>query len=143
MSDLLSLASLFASSFLSATLLPGSSEVLLVGLLLAEKSQPWLLILIATMGNSLGGLTNVILGRLLPQRVSSRWQRNALAWLQRFGPAALLLSWLPVVGDLLCLLAGWLRLSWGPVILFLCLGKALRYLVVAAATLQGMTWWHN
>lgn len=143
MSDVLSLASLFASSFLSATLLPGSSEVLLAALLLAEKSQPWLLILIATIGNSLGGLTNVILGRLLPQRESSRWQRKALAWLQRFGPAALLLSWLPAIGDLLCLLAGWLRLSWGPVIFFLCLGKALRYLVVAVATLQGITWWHN
>lgn len=143
MSDVLSLASLFASSFLSATLLPGSSEVVLAALLLAEKSQPWLLILIATIGNSLGGLTNVILGRLLPQRESSRWQRKALAWLQRFGPAALLLSWLPAIGDLLCLLAGWLRLSWGPVIFFLCLGKALRYLVVAVATLQGITWWHN
>ncbi|WP_029590952.1 YqaA family protein [Franconibacter pulveris] len=143
MSDVLSLASLFASSFLSATLLPGSSEVLLAALLLAEKSQPWLLILIATIGNSLGGLTNVILGRLLPQRESSRWQRKALALLQRFGPAALLLSWLPAIGDLLCLLAGWLRLSWGPVIFFLCLGKALRYLVVAVATLQGITWWHN
>jgi membrane protein YqaA with SNARE-associated domain len=142
-SDVLSLASLFASSFLSATLLPGSSEVVLAALLLAEKSQPWLLILIATIGNSLGGLTNVILGRLLPQRESSRWQRKALAWLQRFGPAALLLSWLPAIGDLLCLLAGWLRLSWGPVIFFLCLGKALRYLVVAVATLQGITWWHN
>ncbi|KMV35348.1 YqaA family protein [Franconibacter pulveris] len=143
MSDVLSFASLFASSFLSATLLPGSSEVVLAALLLAEKSQPWLLILIATIGNSLGGLTNVILGRLLPQRESSRWQRKALAWLQRFGPAALLLSWLPAIGDLLCLLAGWLRLSWGPVIFFLCLGKALRYLVVAVATLQGITWWHN
>ncbi|WP_338463905.1 YqaA family protein [Franconibacter daqui] len=143
MSDVLSFASLFASSFLSATLLPGSSEVVLAALLLAEKSQPWLLILIATIGNSLGGLTNVILGRLLPQRESSRWQRKALAWLQRFGPAALLLSWLPAIGDLLCLLAGWLRLSWGPVIFFLCLGKALRYLVVAVAALQGITWWHN
>ena len=114
-----------------------------MALLLAEKSQPWLLILIATMGNSLGGLTNVILGRLLPRRDASRWQQHALAWLQRFGPAALLLSWLPAIGDLLCLLAGWLRLSWGPVIFFLCLGKALRYLVVAVATLQGITWWHN
>lgn len=142
MSDALSLASLFASSFLSATLLPGSSEAVLVALLIAGKSQPWLLILIATMGNSLGGLTNVILGRLLPLRESSRWQQKALDWLQRFGPAALLLSWLPAVGDILCVLAGWLRLSWGPVMLFLCLGKALRYIVVAAVTLQGMTWWH-
>lgn len=142
MSDALSLFSLLSSSFLSATLLPGSSEAVLIALLLAGKSEPWVLVLIATIGNSLGGLTNVILGRLFPLRGTSRWQEKALQWLQRFGPGALLLSWVPVIGDLLCLLAGWLRLSWGPVVLFLCLGKALRYVIVAFATLQGMAWWH-
>lgn len=65
MSDALSLLSLFASSFLSATLLPGNSEVVLVAMLLTGASQPWMLVLIATIGNSLGGVTNVILGRLL------------------------------------------------------------------------------
>ncbi|ELY2732640.1 DedA family protein [Cronobacter sakazakii] len=142
MSDALSLFSLFTSSFLSATLLPGSSEAVLVALLVSVKTAPWLLVLTATIGNSLGGLTNVILGRLFPLRESSRWQERAQGWLQRFGAPALLLSWLPLVGDLLCLLAGWLRLPWGPVIFFLCLGKALRYIIIAAATLQGMTWWH-
>ncbi|ELY4323695.1 YqaA family protein [Cronobacter turicensis] len=142
MSDALSLLSLFTSSFLSATLLPGSSEAVLVALLVSVKTAPWLLVLTATIGNSLGGLTNVILGRLFPLRESSRWQERAQGWLQRFGEPALLLSWLPLVGDLLCLLAGWLRLPWGPVIFFLCLGKALRYIIIAAATLQGMTWWH-
>lgn len=142
MSDLLSLLSLFASSFLSATLLPGNSEVVLVAMLLSGVSQPWLLVLIATIGNSLGGLTNVILGRFFPLREKSRWQEKAVGWLKRYGAATLLLSWMPVIGDLLCLLAGWMRISWGPVIFFLCLGKALRYVLVAAATLQGMTWWH-
>ncbi|MBT1827484.1 DedA family protein [Enterobacter bugandensis] len=142
MSDALSLASLFASSFLSATLLPGNSEVVLVAMLLSGVSQPWLLVLIATMGNSLGGLTNVILGRFFPLREKSRWQEKAVGWLKRYGAATLLLSWMPVIGDLLCLLAGWIRISWGPVLFFLCLGKALRYVLVAWATLQGMTWWH-
>jgi membrane protein YqaA with SNARE-associated domain len=141
-SDLLSLASLFASSFLSATLLPGNSEVVLVAMLLSGVSQPWLLVVIATMGNSLGGLTNVILGRFFPLRKTSRWQEKAVGWLKRYGAATLLLSWMPVIGDLLCLLAGWMRISWGPVLFFLCLGKALRYVLVALATLQGMTWWH-
>jgi len=141
-SDLLSLASLFASSFLSATLLPGNSEVVLVAMLLSGVSQPWLLVVIATMGNSLGGLTNVILGRFFPLRKTSRWQEKAAGWLKRYGAATLLLSWMPVMGDLLCLLAGWMRISWGPVLFFLCLGKALRYVLVALATLQGMTWWH-
>ena len=142
MSDALSLASLFASSFLSATLLPGSSEVVLVAMLLSGVSQPWLLVVIATMGNSLGGLTNVILGRFFPLREKSRWQEKAVGWLKRYGAATLLLSWMPVIGDLLCLLAGWMRISWGPVLFFLCLGKALRYVLVAWVTLQGMTWWH-
>ncbi|MHA1018677.1 YqaA family protein [Enterobacter mori] len=142
MSDALSLASLFVSSFLSATLLPGNSEVVLVAMLLSGVSQPWLLVLIATMGNSLGGLTNVILGRFFPLREKSRWQEKAVGWLKRYGAATLLLSWMPVIGDLLCLLAGWMRISWGPVLFFLCLGKALRYVLVAWATLQGMTWWH-
>ena len=142
MSDLLSLASLFASSFLSATLLPGNSEVVLVAMLVSGVSQPWLLVVIATMGNSLGGLTNVILGRFFPLRKTSRWQEKAASWLKRYGAATLLLSWMPVIGDLLCLLAGWMRISWGPVLFFLCLGKALRYVLVALATLQGMTWWH-
>nr|WP_275992940.1 YqaA family protein [Enterobacter asburiae] len=138
----MSLASLFASSFLSATLLPGNSEVVLVAMLLSGVSQPWMLVLIATMGNSLGGLTNVILGRFFPLREKSRWQEKAVGWLKRYGAATLLLSWMPVIGDLLCLLAGWMRISWGPVLFFLCLGKALRYVLVAWATLQGMTWWH-
>ena len=142
MSDALSLASLFASSFLSATLLPGNSEVVLVAMLLSGVSQPWLLVVIATMGNSLGGLTNVILGRFFPLREKSRWKEKAVGWLKRYGAATLLLSWMPVIGDLLCLLAGWMRISWGPVLFFLCLGKALRYVLVAWATLQGMTWWH-
>ncbi|MDF7759537.1 DedA family protein [Kosakonia cowanii] len=142
MSDALPLLSLFASSFLSATILPGNSEVVLVAMLIAKVSQPWSLVVIATMGNSLGGLTNVILGRFFPQRKTSRWQERATGWLKRYGAAALLLSWVPVIGDLLCILAGWLRLSWGPVIFFLCLGKALRYVALALVTLQGMTWWH-
>lgn len=142
MSDALSLASLFASSFLSSTLLPGNSEVVLVAMLLSGVSQPWLLVLIATMGNSLGGLTNVILGRFFPLREKSRWQEKAVGWLKRYGAATLLLSWMPVIGDLLCLLAGWMRISWGPVLFFLCLGKALRYVLLEWVTLQGMTWWH-
>jgi len=141
-SDTLSFFSLFTSSFLSATLLPGSSEAVLVALLIAGVGPVWALILIATIGNSLGGMTNVILGRFFPQRIQSRWQGKAKDWLTRFGPATLLLSWVPLIGDLLCLLAGWLRLSIGPVVFFLCLGKALRYIVVALVTVQGIAWWH-
>ena len=142
MNDTLALASLFGSSFLSATLLPGSSEALLIALLVAKKASVYGLIIAASVGNTLGGLTNIFLGRLLPLKQQGRWHDTAITWLHRLGPAALLLSWLPVIGDLLCVLAGWLRFAWFPVLVFLAIGKTLRYIVIATATLQGMQWWH-
>ncbi|CRH30521.1 YqaA family protein [Pantoea ananatis] len=142
MSETLAYVSLLSSSFLSATLLPGSSEALLVALLIAKSASVYGLILVASLGNTLGGLTNIILGRLLPLKRQGRWHETAMTWLQRLGPAALLFSWLPIVGDLLCVLAGWLRFGWLPSILFLAIGKTLRYIVIATATLQGMEWWH-
>lgn len=142
MSEWLTYGSLFASSFLSATLLPGSSEVLLIALLIAGKSSVIGLIFTAALGNTLGGLTNIFIGRLLPQKQQGRWHDTAKTWLHRLGPAALLFSWLPLIGDLLCVIAGWLRFAWLPVVLYLAIGKTLRYIVVATATLQGMEWWH-
>lgn len=142
MSEWLSYGSMFASSFLSATLLPGSSEALLVGLLLAGKVSVGALVFTAALGNTLGGLTNIVIGRLLLQKNQGRWHDTATAWLHRLGPAALLFSWLPVIGDLLCVVAGWLRFAWLPVVIFLAIGKTLRYVVLATATLQGMEWWH-
>ncbi|MGY3098633.1 YqaA family protein [Pantoea agglomerans] len=142
MSDVLTYASMFGSSFLSATLLPGSSEALLIALLIAKKTSVYGLLLAASLGNTLGGLTNILIGRLLPLKRQGRWHDTAMTWLQRLGPAALLFSWLPVIGDLLCVLAGWLRFAWLPAMLFLAVGKTLRYIVIATATLQGMQWWH-
>jgi len=141
-SEMLAYASLFGSSFLSATLLPGSSEALLIALLNAKKTSVYGLLLAASLGNTLGGLTNIFLGRLLPLKRQGRWHDTAMTWLHRLGPAALLFSWLPVIGDLLCVLAGWLRFAWLPAMLYLAVGKTLRYIVIATATLQGMQWWH-
>lgn len=84
----------------------------------------------------------MVIGRALPQVTPQRGLAVALGWLQRYGAAALLLSWLPVIGDLLCVLAGWLRLPWGAVLLYLTLGKAVRYALLAWLTLYGMSWWH-
>ncbi len=142
MNEILTYGSLFGSSFLSATLLPGSSEAVLIALLIAQKGSVYGLLLAASVGNTLGGLTNILLGRLLPQNKQGRWHDTAMTWLHRLGPAALLLSWLPVIGDLLCVLAGWLRFGWLPTVLFLAIGKTLRYIVIATATLQTLQWWH-
>jgi membrane protein YqaA with SNARE-associated domain len=140
--EFLTYGSLFGSSFLSATLLPGSSEAVLVALLIAQKGSVYGLLLAASVGNTLGGLTNILLGRLMPLKGQGRWHDTAMTWLHRLGPAALIFSWLPVVGDLLCVLAGWLRFAWLPSVLFLAIGKTLRYIVIATATLQTMQWWH-
>ncbi|MGK3138654.1 YqaA family protein [Pantoea trifolii] len=142
MNEFLTYGSLFGSSFLSATLLPGSSEAVMVALLIAQKGSVYGLLLAASVGNTLGGLTNILLGRLMPQKGQGRWHDTAMTWLHRLGPAALIFSWLPVVGDLLCVLAGWLRFAWLPSVLFLAIGKTLRYIVIATATLQTMQWWH-
>ena len=136
----MALASLFGSSFLSATLLPGNSEVLLVALLSAGSAMPAALVLSASVGNTLGGITNVIIGRFLRQLKPQRGLHVAEGWLKRFGPAALLLSWVPVIGDVLCVLAGWLRMPWGPVVFFMFIGKAVRYVLITVVTLQGLSW---
>ncbi|MBP8813066.1 MAG: DedA family protein [Laribacter sp.] len=122
------LAGLTLSAFLSATLLPGGSELVLLGLLALHPDEAWPAVWLATLGNTLGGLTSVWLGRRLPRKeLSSR----ALVWLERWGSWALLLSWVPLIGDALCVAAGWLRLPWWPVVPALLVGKWLRYVVIA------------
>ncbi|AOV96010.1 hypothetical protein A9798_02950 [Edwardsiella hoshinae] len=142
MSEFWAIAGMFVSSFTSATLLPGNSEVVLSGLVITAQAPLLALLVAAIVGNVLGGATNVLIGRAFPHVTPQRGLAVALGWLQRYGAAALLLSWLPIVGDLLCVLAGWLRLPWGAVLLYLTLGKAVRYAVLAWLTLYGMSWWH-
>lgn len=125
-----SLWALFASSFLSATLLPGSSELVLVAVLKASPALAGAAIGVATVGNTLGGLTTYLLGRILPNRMP---ESRALAWVRRLGAPVVLLSWLPVVGDALCAAAGWLRVHWLPVTVCMAAGKLARYWVVAQA----------
>jgi membrane protein YqaA with SNARE-associated domain len=121
------LLGLFVSAFVSATLLPGGSELVLVAVLHAYPAAFWLAIAVATIGNTLGGMSSYWIGRLVPNRVEPR----ALTWLRRHGLWALLFSWLPVVGDALAVGAGWLRLNPWWALLALALGKLLRYLLVA------------
>ncbi len=133
---------LFVSAFLSATLLPGGSEALLVALILKGGFDPVVLTLIATLGNTLGSLFNWACGRWLMHRSDARWfpvpERHlarAQRWFARFGLPSLLLSWLPVVGDALTLVAGLLGVRVLPFLVLVGLGKLARYGVVAAATL--------
>lgn len=120
------LLGLFIASFLSATLLPGGSELALLAVLQSADAVV-LPIAVATLGNTLGGATSYGLGRLLPNRTQAR----ALTWVRRYGVAALLLSWLPLLGDALCVAAGWLRLNPWLSLLAIGAGKLARYVALA------------
>ncbi|MFN0038705.1 MAG: YqaA family protein [Burkholderiales bacterium] len=127
MSEAAGLGTLFVSSFLAATLLPGGSEVVFLGMLMSSTATLWPALAVATLGNTLGGMSSYLIGRLLPQKnIAAR----PLQWVRRWGSPVLILSWVPLIGDALCVAAGWLRLHAGWVLLFVTLGKFARYLVL-------------
>lgn len=125
------LAALFTASFVSATLLPGGSELVLAGVLALRPEQLAAALALATIGNTLGGLTTWGLARLLPRKADT----SRLDWVRRYGAPVLLLSWAPVVGDALCAAAGWLRLPPLACAGWMALGKFARYALVAAAVI--------
>ncbi|WP_105900901.1 YqaA family protein [Vibrio gangliei] len=123
---------LFFSGFLSATLLPGSSELSLYAALGLPAISVFWVIVVATLGNTLGGMTNYWLGQLLPNRTLREKRGQQLErWIGRYGYWALLMSWMPVIGDPLCLAAGWLRMNPWVCTFMIMLGKGLRYLFLA------------
>ena len=126
------LPALFLSAFVSSTILPGTSEVALVALLVNDPSRLAPAIAAATAGNTLGGMTSYAIGRFLP---ASTTPSRGLAIARRHGAPVLLLSWLPVIGDALCIASGWLRHDLWQATVFIALGKLARYGVVAYATL--------
>ncbi|MCC6542380.1 MAG: DedA family protein [Flavobacteriales bacterium] len=134
------LVGLFLAAFLAATILPFSSEAVLLALA-AAGGQPMPLFLVATLGNTLGGLTNYGIGRWLPtERIVQRYGADTLraerwrAYIQRHGAWAALLCWLPVVGDPLALALGLARTAMLPTAILMMLGKGARYAVLLWAT---------
>ncbi len=159
MSETASLISLFASSFLAATLLPGGSEAVLFAVLKSYPDALWTALLVATVGNTAGGMVSFGMGYLLPQRMGgskaagqrqdlpqdesqaahppaypTRAQTQQLKHvekLRRYGTPLLMLAWAPLIGDALCLAAGWLRLNPWRAAMFIAIGKFARYGVIA------------
>jgi membrane protein YqaA with SNARE-associated domain len=126
------LTTLFFIALVSATLLPLGSEPALAGLLYLNPHLFWPAVLVATAGNTVGGAISWWMGygaERAYEKVKHRkpGELKALRWLERFGPKACLLSWLPVVGDPLCAVAGWLRLPFWPCLLYMSIGKFARY----------------
>lgn len=137
------LLSLFLISFFASTLLPLGSEWFLVTLLL-QGSDPFVTVIIATIGNTFGAATNYLVGyygghwlakRLL--RVNKTQLRRAESWFNRYGSWSLLLAWLPIIGDPLCLVSGILKTPIVRFTLLVTTGKGLRYSFLTLLTLRG------
>jgi membrane protein YqaA with SNARE-associated domain len=133
------LSTLFVASFISATLLPIGSEPVLFGLLKLNPNLFWSAVLVATAGNTLGGMLDWWMGygahRVADKYSHSHAHLKALDALERLGPKACLLAWLPIVGDPLCAVAGWLRLPFWPCTLYMLIGKFLRYALMTPVLL--------
>ncbi len=127
-----SLGSLFGASFLASTLIPISSEAALFAVLKLHAELAWPAIGVATLGNTAGGLTTYLIGRYF----GSKKPLTQPDRVRRYGSPLLALAWLPLVGDGLCLAAGWARLNWVAVALWSAAGRFARYWVVA----QGALW---
>ncbi len=131
------LGTVFVVSFISATLLPLGSEAVVFGLVKLNPDLFWATVGVATVGNTLGGALSWAMG-LASHKVVDRYRHSsnhlrALDWLQRIGPKACLLAWLPLVGDPLCAVAGWLKLPFWPCLFYMAIGKLLRYTLMTAA----------
>lgn len=131
------LGGLFLSAFISSTLLPGGSEVVLAVLVAKETYDPWILFGVATAGNTLGGMSSWLVGLLMSWRLpvsglTKPHHQRAVDGLQRWGSPLLLFSWVPVVGDPLCVAAGWLRVNGIIALMFIGAGKALRYAAIVS-----------
>ena len=134
------LISLFIGAFLAATILPLSSEVMLVGALQAGDMPAWLLVAVAATGNILGAIVNWYLGRYLLHWQDRRWFPFSRRQIDRssdlfnkYGLWSLLFAFLPFVGDPLTLAAGVLRVPFVPFLVLVSIGKIGRYIMVAAA----------
>jgi len=131
------LSTVFVVSFISATLVPLGSEPVVFGLVKLNPHLFWPTIGVATLGNTLGGAVTWMMGlashRVMDRYSHSRHHLRALAWLERLGPKACLLAWLPLVGDPLCAVAGWLKMPFWPCLAYMALGKFTRYLIMTAA----------
>ena len=136
-------SSLFISSFLSSTILPGHSEITLITLVLLEKYSQFLLILYASLGNILGSIVNWYLGIYITKFMNRNWfplkkkqLDKASLWYLKYGKWSLFLCWVPIFGDPLTIIAGVFRV---PLIIFLTIisiSKVLRYVFVGYIALE-------
>lgn len=141
------LPAVFLSAFISATLIPAGSEPILFGYISLNPHSFWAAIAVATIGNTMGGMVDWWLGLLARNNIKALQAPKAShlkRWLEEWGPKLLVLSWLPGFGDPLCLAAGWLKLPWRSCLVYMFIGKLLRYLTLTwLLTLVPDSFWHQ
>jgi len=139
------LPAVFLWTMASATLLPLGSEAAVFAYLKLNPQLFWLTVLVATTGNTLGGMINYWLAYGTHQVIAKdRPAPRALAWCEKLGPKTLFFSFLPIVGDPLTAIAGWLKLPWLPCLLWQALGKFVRYALLTALLLWVPDrFWHS
>jgi len=139
------LSTVFVVSFISATLLPMGSEPVVFGMVQLNPELFWQVIGVATVGNTLGGAVDWWIGygahRVADKYSHSRHHMKVLDWLQKLGPKACLLAWLPAVGDPLCAVAGWLKLPFWPCLVYMAIGKFARYVLMTTAAVELVKFW--
>lgn len=143
MTDWSAYGGLFLSAFIAATLLPTASEAMLVGLVLAREQPVEMLLLVASVGNVLGAMVNWVLGRWITHFQDRPWfpvkpssLDHARSWYMRHGKWSLLLSWAPVIGDPLTVVAGVMREPLPIFLVLVTIAKFGRYLVLTWMTLS-------
>lgn len=141
MNDWASYAALFTAALLAATILPAQSEAVLVGLMLTGEQPVWILLVVASIGNTAGSCMTWALGRYIVRFQNHKWfpvkpeaLRKAQHFYQRYGKWSLLLSWVPVIGDPLTMVAGLLREPFSVFLVLVALVKTTRYIALAAIT---------
>jgi membrane protein YqaA with SNARE-associated domain len=138
------LTAVFVISFISATLLPLGSEPAVFAMIKANPELFLLTILVATAGNTLGGMLNYFIGYEAKQTFAKERNSRWFGWLERYGAKTMLLAWLPVIGDPICALGGWLKLPALPCMLYMAIGKFLRYLTMTYLLLSVPDgFWHS
>jgi membrane protein YqaA with SNARE-associated domain len=137
-------ASLIAGTFLP--FLPGSSELVLGGFLSAGQGEPWMLVLAATAGNLVGAVINYVIGHFVSDLAGRRWFPVTEAQMQRasdrfnrYGVWILLMTWLPLIGDIITVVAGLLRTNFKIFIVLVTIGKLFRYIAIAV----GFDWFQH
>jgi membrane protein YqaA with SNARE-associated domain len=129
------LTSVFIISFVSATLVPLGSEPAVFAVVKANQALFWPAILIGTLGNTLGGALDYFIGYRAKVAFAKERQTRWFAWLARYGPKTMLLSWVPGIGDPLCTMAGWLHMAFWPSVGYMAVGKFARYVSMTALLL--------